>query len=357
MKKMLRYFRLCLKRIAKDFPTIFTVSLVMFASIFLIAALTLKSYTKAKKMEVGVVDKSKETYVNMGLLALDKIDSIKFSITFIKMDEETAKEKLKRDEIVGYVVIPETYIHDIYDGTNTPAVYVTKQSSSGFNSAIADKLSGAVSDMVTNSQALIYAAWDIDSELGRSYSTKLENNRKINAVFLESILERDKTFEEQVLGIADSVSITGYYICGMLALFTFLLGIAFCRVLYKQDYAIYRVLKCNRVGVVKQVLSEYVAFALFVFITIALFTVMEFKAFISVKDISVPDLKYFDTELTVHFILQLIPAIMAISAFQLMLYESSNGIISSVILQFVTVTLFAYLSGFFYASNKPHGNG
>lgn len=338
---------MCIKRIAKTFPKILAVSVAMFVCIFLIAAMVLKSYSDVKKIQVGVVDKSEESQVSIGLLALDKLDSVKFSITFSEMDEETAKTALEKDDIVGYVVIPKTYMHDIYYGKNTPAVYVSKRSSAGFNTAIANKLTDTVSDIVTTSQSFSYSVYDISEELGRNSRTDSE---KIDTVLLEHILKRDNIFKEKVLGIADSVSIAGYYVCGMLALFIFLLGISFCKVLYKKDYAIYRVLKCNRIGPFRQVLSEYIAFMLFVFIIIAIFALAEFKVLGSIEEINFPELKYFDNGLTIKFVWQMIPAIMAISAFQLMLYESSNGIISSVILQFVITTLFAYLSGFFYPS-------
>ena len=114
MKNLSRYLRICIKRIAKAFPGIFAVSLVMFVSIFLIAALVLKSYSGTKTIQVGVVDRSNESQIGMGLLALEKIDNVKFSITFLEMDEEAAKSGLEKGDIVGYVVIPETYMHDIY---------------------------------------------------------------------------------------------------------------------------------------------------------------------------------------------------------------------------------------------------
>ena len=347
MKNLSRYLRICIKRIAKAFPGIFAVSLVMFISIFMIAALVLKSYSGTKKMQIGVVDNSKESQMSMGLLALEKIDNVKFSISFLKMDEETAKTSLEKDEIVGYVVIPETYMHDIYYGNNTPAVYVTKRSSAGFNTAIASELTDTVSEIVTTSQSFSYSVLDISTELRRNSRADSE---KIDTVLLEHILKRDDIFSEKVLGIADSVSTAGYYICGMLTLFVFLLGIAFCKVLYKKDYAIYRVLKCNRIGSFKQVLSEYFSFMLFVFIIIAIFTFAEFKALGTIDKLEIPELEYFDRGLTIKFVLQMIPPIMAISAFQLMLYESATGVISSVILQFVITTLFGYLSGLFYPS-------
>ncbi len=347
MKNLSRYLRICIKRIAKAFPGIFAVSLVMFVSIFLIAALVLKSYSGAKKIQVGVVDRSNESQIGMGLLALEKIDNVKFSIDFLKMDEEAAKSGLEKGDIVGYVVIPETYMHDIYYGNNTPAVYVTKRSSAGFNTAIASELTDTVSDIVTTSQSYSYSVLDISAALRRNSRADSE---KIDAVLLEHILKRDNIFNEKVLGIADSVSTAGYYICGMLTLFIFLLGISFCKVLCRKDYAICRVLKCNRTGAFRQILSEYLAFMLFVFVIIAVFTLAEFKALGAIDRLDIPELKYFDNGLTIKLVFQMIVPVMAISAFQLMLYESTNGIISSVILQFVITTLFAYLSGLFYPS-------
>ena len=81
--------------------------------------------------------------------------------------EKTAKRKLDNNDIAGYVIIPPNYIHNVFILKNDPAIYVTKRSSSGFNVAVSNKLTKTVSDIVTNSQALIQAVFDIDKELER----------------------------------------------------------------------------------------------------------------------------------------------------------------------------------------------
>ena len=348
MRKLSRYLRICFKRIRKAYPQILCVTLLLFLCVLAISAMILKKYSGSEykqKIEVGVVDYSEDENIDIGLLALDKIDNLKFSVTFTEMDEKTAKRTLMSDEIIGYVKIPKGYLHNIFHGKNMPATYVTKRSSSGFNRAVAEKLTKTISDVVTNSQSLIFAAYDIDEELNRPEI--YDDNEKINAIFLESLMHRDDIFTEKILGVKDSISMMGYYICGMLTFFMFLLGISFCKVLYKKEYSLNRVLKRTGIGPIKQILSEYLAFFVFMFITIAIFTFIEFKVF-EAKEIA--EAGAFDSYLTCQFIIAIIPVVMAISAFQLMLYESANGIISAVILQFVVTALFAYLSGLFYPS-------
>ena len=348
MKKLSRYLRICFKRIGKAYPRILCVTLLLFVCVFAVSSLMLKKYSDSeykKKIEVGVVDYSHDDNINAGLLALDKIDNIKYSVSFTEMDEDTAKSKLNAGEIIGYVRIPRDYLYNVFHGRNDPAAYVTKRSSAGFNSAVAEKLTKTVSDIVTNSQAFIFAAYDIDERLERPEI--YEDNDKINAVYVESLLHRDDIFTEKLLGVKDSISMQGYYICGILTFFIFLLGISFCRVLYKKEYAINRVLKRNNIGSVKQVLSEYLVFFLFVYFTTAVFTAIEFTVF-SAKGVA--EAGSFDMHLTLLFIFAVIPVVMTVSAFQFMLYESAGGIISAVILQFIITTLFAYLSGFFYPS-------
>ena len=349
MKKLLRYLRVCFIRIGKTYPAILCMMLVLLVCVFLIAGLMLKKNDDSEnkqKVEIGVVNNSGEEFVDLGLLALDKIDNLKYTVSFTEMDEKEAKQKLDKGDIVGYVNIPKEYINNIFVGKNHPAVYITKQSSAGFNAVISNKMTKAVSDVVTTSQALIYAVYDIDREIGRKQI--LEDNEKINAIFMDAVLHRENIYDEQILGIADSVSMPGYYISGTLAFFIFIIGISFCKVLFKSDYSIYRALKSSTIGSVKQIISEFLSFSAFVFISVAIFSFAEFKAFGIYG--GVQELTFYNTGMIIGFIIYIIPVIAAISAFQLMLYESVKGIISAVILQFVTVVLFSYLSGFFYPS-------
>ena len=156
MKTLSRYLRICLKRIGNAFPGILCVTLMLFLCVFAISAMILKKYSDSEfktKIEIGVVDESDDEYVDIGLYALEKIDNLKFSVSFNEMDEDTAKRKLTNDDILGYVYLPKDYLHHIFHGQNRPATYVTKRSSAGFNSAIAEKFTKTVSDIVTASQA------------------------------------------------------------------------------------------------------------------------------------------------------------------------------------------------------------
>ena len=102
MKKT-KYLRLQIKRAFKIYPSILIITLLTLANIVLTTTVILhqNSNKGQTKIQLGIVGDTSESYLGIGINALQSFDSSRFSINFIEMDEETAKKSLINREISG----------------------------------------------------------------------------------------------------------------------------------------------------------------------------------------------------------------------------------------------------------------
>ena len=122
-----KYFKLCLKRNLKLYPTIFLITLLTVISIVVACAVLLisnNSDEKQQKIKIGIVGDMQGTYMDIGLNVLKKSDTSNLYVDWIEMDENKAVKALKNRKINGYILIPDNYVRDIFRGKNTPAKYV-----------------------------------------------------------------------------------------------------------------------------------------------------------------------------------------------------------------------------------------
>ena len=350
MKKM-RYLRLQIKRGAKLYPAVLLITVITLLAVGLTAAVLLANNaadTNKQKTYIGVVNQSGESYVDAGLFALRNLDNARFSFEFIDMEEAEARQKLERQEIAGYVILPEGYVNAIHYGRNIPATYVTIKRTTGFGSVLTGELTELISGIVTETQAAIYSMEDVAVDYGENVDLNAAVDR-MNLVYLDAFSNRAQTYRLDILGIKDSVSMPGYYICGMMTFFLFLWGIAYGRLLTKRDYALYRVMAMGKYRAFSQVVAEYSAFFLFTLLTMGLL-VIGGCIVLATKDIGVAELRQLYAGDGIRLTFYMIPVIWMIGLFQMAIYELVSGTVGAVLAQFFVALGCAYVSGFFYPS-------
>ncbi len=350
MKKT-KYLKLQIKRAFKIYPSILIITLITLASIILTTTVILhqNSNKGQTKIQLGIVGDTSESYLGVGIKALQNFDSSRFSINFIELDEESAKKSLVKREISGYLRIPDNFITDILYGNNTPVEYVVLNENTGFETAIIREIADIASEWITRTQSSVYGLQSITKDAADSKAQKMlgENITDMNLTYITEVLGRSKSYKVYEIGIADSISTEGYYICGLILFFLLIWGLSCNKLLIKNNLSIPRSLYSRGIKSGWQLLCEFAGFFVCTLTTLLIFSVI-FGIVTQNNDFGIKELETSGIFSSVVFIIKIIPVVIMISAMQMMIYELVPGTVNSVVLQFFVAIVLAYISGCFY---------
>lgn len=347
MKKII-YLFLQFKRALKIYPTVFIVTFMTLVSIataaFLVINNNLKSEDK-QKVSIGITGNITDTFFNIGINVIKSIDSSKNYIDFISMSEEEAKKALENDEIFGYISIPDGFVDSIAFLENKAAKYYFPNKPESLGTILTQEVIDTVSVYITESQRA--------AEGLRNYIT--ENNLKkgsaiddISKKMLMSILfARDSYYKTEFTGVADSLSTGAYYTVGFITLFLLLWGISCSKFMMKNNYEFSKILRIRGIKSAAQIICEYIVYFIITLITF-IFAAVILGIIVQNVRIPIAELEFAGIWECVCFVFRIIPAILAITAMQTVLYESVLGTVPSLLSQFLCAIILGYLSGCFY---------
>ncbi len=343
------YAALQIKRAGRIYPSVLLITVLTLCAVLLIGGLTLGGFvngTDKKKVNIGIVGDISDSYLGVGIYALTNMDSSRFSISFLEMEEEAALRALEAREITGYVKVPEAFIGGILNGENVPATFVTYGGPEGFGSVMTAEITGTVSDLVTECQRAMYAIEDLAHDTGEVENI-WDKVKTVNIEYIDFILSRTSIYEVETLGIRDSVSMGGYYICGMTVFFLLLWGISAGQFFTGRNRALDRHLFARGMGAAGQILCEYLAFCLMTFLTVLLLSVAA-GFLVARQDFGIPELAGAGFFTPVGFAFLSVPVICMLSAMQLFLYEITENTVSALFLQFLGAIGMGYICGCIY---------
>ncbi len=350
MKKEM-YARLQMKRAWKLYPSILAITVVTVSVILLVGVTMLGGFLHGEdkqKFHIGIVGDVTDSYLGIGITALQNMDSSRFSFTFMEMEEEEAQEALRKQEIFGYVHAPENFIDNIMNGENVPATFVTLGGAERIGTVLTGEVAEMVSDIVTECQRSMYAMQDAARAKGKTDGL-WEKVKAMNIRYIEDFLFRTSSYEVENLGIANSVSMGGYYICGMVIFFLLLWGISSGRFMMGRSVGLQKQLLARGMSVTRQIFCEYFAFLALTFLTVFLFSVG--AGFLMLKNIQgIPELSGATFFTPMRFVFTAIPVILMVTAMQTAMYEMTSGTVSSILLQFIVAIGMGYISGCLYPS-------
>lgn len=343
-----KYFKLQLKSIFKVFPTILLITAVTLFCIGLAGVLAVGKNSDSQgkqKVKIGIVGNLENTYLDIGLYALQNLDSSRFYFEFTQFEEEEAIKKLNNHEISGYLNIPDGFVRSVSRGENLPCEYVTLNSPDNFGTIIAEEVTETVSDILTASQVGMYSMQDVAHKYNKKDLGKNINNLTTN--YANFILNRKTTYTLITTGAADTLSLGGYYVCGMMMLFILLWGISCNRVFSSKKLAFSRMLKISGMKTKNQIMCEYGAY-----LTVS---VMVLLIFAMITGIAVQFVKVPISELTgisvfecLLFVVASLPVIIMITMMQTAFYELIPNKIGAILMQFILAVGLGYISGCFY---------
>lgn len=332
-------------------------TIILVASVALIAKglLTDKlSEDSRKKVEVGICGDLSDSYLGIGVLAVQQLDSSRFAINFHTLEEEEAREMLLDGKLTAYLVIPEGFVDSVVSGENFSVRYYTANSQMGMGTMLMNELANIISELVTKSQSSIYGMQNLCEDYGR-YDIYWDATNELNLEYIDIILSRQLLFDVDILGVSNDLSLQGYYICGFAVLFFMIFGINGCPIFVRKDMSLARLMSAGGVGSLYQVLVEFVAYL--VMVSVCMLSVFLVLAGVcQFTDFVIPEWRSVDFATVFSFGVALMPAIFMLTAMALLGHELSGNIVSGMLIQFLATVSMGYVCGCFYpASFFPEG--
>jgi len=333
---MFRYFKLELKRFIKITPLVFLMSLVLLvgaAALLLGFKNSLDSDAGRVEFKIGITGDIHNKYFEIGMSALDTVDSSRYSLDISEVNEREAEALLKSGELSAYLIVPEGFVKSAVRGRIIPITFVTLDSDTGLVEIIRDELTSLVESLVLAGQRGVFA---IENALEDMAPESLVSGftEDVTLRFVALGLARDSLYSVEEIGVTNTL---GAYFALALALsvsFMLLCGTVYAPTLIKSDLSQSRLMISRGYGIASQIAGEFFSLA------VSLFSVM-----IIVFGVSL----YFATgKMGVSLVLALVPAVALVTAFNMLIFEAFDKIVTGVVLQAFLSVFLSYITGCFY---------
>lgn len=329
-----KYLFLQLKRLLKNLLPALLIAAILFGCLALAyqAVITLTDDNKEQaKIKFGVVGTAGDTFLEMGMLALNTIDSSRFAISFAMMEEPEAEELMRRGEIAAFVVIPEGFVEKAMYGEIMPVKYVSTAGAVGIVTLLKDEITHMVEDIVIETQKGIFGTGEAMRQEGFSSS---EAEYELTFQYFDFIFSRSKMYSVSQLGNAEGIGLEEYLLSGFCVVLLMLVCLVFAPMMVRNDMSLARVLSAGRRSVTKQSICDFVVYLVGILCVIAV--LLGIAAGTGWVDV------------TAGVILSWIPIVIAMGAVSFLLYELTTNLISGVLLQFFALLALCFVSGCFY---------
>ena len=193
----MRYFLLQIKKVCKALPFLLITTLVLTGILGLLAlAQTREAQADEgrQKIRLGIVGDAEDEFVKNGISLLQEMDSSRFTCTIEQMTETEARQELERQEINGYLIIPDDFVRSVMSGENDKVTFVTGTAQYGLGTMLARELADAVSTLLTETQSGIYAFIRFARQEGETDSLD-EQILQMNFRYFDVVLPRTNIYE------------------------------------------------------------------------------------------------------------------------------------------------------------------
>ena len=346
-RRLVMYFYLTGKRIFTILPSAFLVSLLLLLAVWLIGRGFFKSSAEdasRQNVRIGIVGSYEDTFLELAVTALQNLDTSRFSMELVRLPEQEARRELRGGRLSAYVVIPPDFFDSVnYYRNDVQITYVSTEGAVGIGTVIIDELAGSVSSLLLESENAVYGM----QSCARDYYGDVLTDEEISnlgyamtELYGLVILSREKLFEVHETGLSDALSFRDYYFTAMLVLFLLLSAVPFAPLFADRDRSLFRLLSARGIGPAKQVLAEYLSYALTLCALIAL--LMPLLGFLLSKSGMAMNVKL------ISLLPYVLLAVLPVSAAQFLLYELFSGAVPGILMQIMTALCGAYVCGCFY---------
>lgn len=345
---MKMYFNLQFKRAWKLLPLVMVVALILFSGLTVIFNAFIESNNNNEsniRFKIALSGDTDGMYLKLGMAALQNFDSSRFAVEIVTMTEEDAIKAIEDGEISAYAVMPEGFLEAALRGEIRTIKYVTKSGAVGLVSIFKDEITKVVSDLVEESQRGVYGVADALDSTGNDNLSYYHLN-ELNIKYIDMVLDRNKLYDIEELGVSQGLSLPVYIFCGISVLFLFLTCLPYAALYVKKDISLNRVLSSRGNTALKQVLAEYISFFLAMII---LFSVA--FSVLALLTVSLDELSEIGIPCGLEMLLygvRVVPIVALVTACSFMIFELSGNLINGMLLQFFVCISLCYISGCFY---------
>ena len=330
---MKRYFISQLKRGLRLVPGLAVVAVVLFACLGLVfsAIIDGAEAQQQTRYKIGMAGTVGDTYLELGLAALQMMDATRYSMEIVTMEEADAATALAKGDISAYVVIPEGFMDAAMSGRLLPIKFVSEANTASFTTFIKDEITAIVEDIVLSSQKGAFGIGNALVSSGNSHLTgKHANDSSI--AYVEYVLYRGNTYKVSTLGISSALTLPQSLMCGLSVLLFLLCSLPLAPFLIKKDLSLEQVLWAKGCTPTQQILQEAAVYFLFLLIpgTLLLLTLGQMNL------------------LAPGAFFTALPAFFTLSGMMFFLFQLSRDYISGMLLPFFASISLAFVSGCIY---------
>ena len=329
-----KYFCVQLKRLLRLFLPVLLVTAILFGCLMVVYDTIASMREESKvttKFQIGVVGTGSDFYLQMGLKAMDSIDSTRFSIELVEMEEKAAEDAMRRGKIAAFVAFPEGFLDAALHGEILPLKFVCTAGSVGLVSMIKDEFTQMVEIMLLESQKGIYGSGDAMNSLGLSGS-KVVND--ISIAYAEFVFSRGNVYRATTLEAFNGLGMEGYLVTGLCIVLFLLICLTFAPMMIRRDHALGRMLCAQGRGVIAQILCDFGVYLLALAGIAAV--VLAYLVF------------WMRATVTGAMLLQALPVLLMLGAMSFLMYELASDLVSGVLLQFFTALVLCFITGCMY---------
>lgn len=327
---MTRYFLLQCKRALRAVPGLLCVVLVLLAGFLgAFGAMTAQQDASNTKFRIAICGTAQDTFLELGLAALQTFDSTRFAMEVEGMTEPEASQLLARGEIAAYVVIPEGFAEEAAYGRIMPLKYVSTLGAEGMVSLVKDEITTVVTELVMESMRCAYAMGNAAENQGLSGVGSLMGDMAIE--YTQFIFLRGSTYAVTTMGVDSGLGMGAYLLSGLTVLFLLLACLPFGPLLIHRELALQQMLMPKGVTAWKQTVCEFGSY-LAVYLAVLAGTVAVF----------LPRLPEGFSPMAA------LPGAVMAAALSFLLYSLTKDLISGVLLQFIVIVALCFVSGCMY---------
>ncbi len=332
---MSKYFQIQYKRLLRFLPGALLVALILVGSLLLAFRLFTQqnaNQEENQKFPFAFCGETEHSFLQMGLSALSSLDSSRFAIDLLEMEEADAARALARGEISAYIVIPDGFMDAALSGQILPIKFYSTTGATGIVSLVKEELSTAISTLLLASQKGVYGVWDtlIDNGLNNKAGGQMD---RMALVYVNYIFARDRIYSLEELGIGDDLGLEGYILCGLGVLLLMLICLPFAARMIPRDPALGSLLCSKGKSAWGQAVCDFAAYA-------ATLLSLLLILFVAAK-LCIPGM---DTV----FLWNILPVLFLTAAFSFMLYSLSRDLVGGVLLLFFVTVIVCFVSGCLY---------
>lgn len=328
---MKKYCYVQLKRMLRIFLPVLMVAVILFGCLMAVWDALSNPEGDVIKTRIGIVGTAGDLYLQLGLKAMESVDSSREAIELVEMQEQEAEQAMYAGSIDAFIVIPENFMESAMYGEILPMKFVSTAGSPNIVSMVKEEFSKMIEIMLLEAQKGIYGAGDAMVSQGFDDSGILG---KISVEYVDLVFKRSNMYEAGISASFRGIGLEGYLLSGIGVTLFLLTCLTFSPVMVREDLSLMRVLRAKGRWISGLTLCD------FAFYFLSLCGVAGVLAIYLVLWMQVP--------LSISVILQILPVVFALGAMSFLMYELTNSLITGVLLQFFAILVLCFISGCLY---------